>query len=1134
MYLDKGRIRKTAAKLIVFTAIIAAIIFLPKLQAHAEMIVNASKPPENHDTQVNLSWSPVVDAQYYAIYRNGSLLQSIDIDAVLDPFSFTDKGLRPETSYNYEVRAFDKNWVNLDSGTANITTSQMPAPTINSIKYDINTCEIAISWQHNSLAAAGSIVQRADGTTMDTVNGPHTSTVFTDPDLSGREEYAVISNDGAGHFSPKSDPAVVVPIEVPQITASIQNGISKISWGSYPYITFFNLERSKWNGASWGSWEIAATMLEGTEITDIPASAGSYRYRLSARSSSNYSGHSNISQTVTKPAAPSEIYCELVSPNKIKIFWINSPENTSELILEWKEGQNGTYRELVRFPSDTGLYFHTFSFSQGAEYFYRITAFDSPDNMSVGPECSVTTSIPNAPSSLVLTVESSNQVRLNWNDNSNNETLFSVERSINGGNFEEIGTTSYNTAVFVDSGLQPENTYTYRVRAMNAMGYSAYTNQVPVITTAISPPNSLTVTPVSSSRIDLSWTYLSSASHRTVIERKTGAGGTWSVITPSPLPEGVTTYSNTGLSSGTEYFYRIKAVSGTDLNVYSTSYPKDSTGVGAATLLGNITLHGNASPSNRIYLSWSGGSGGTEYVIERKGLSGDFVSIASLSSDARSWFDTGVIPNAQYTYRIKARSATNESVYSNEVTIANTYLESPSFLQANVVSGSVIELKWVDNSINETAFEVWRKVHGENDYKLYATLGQNAKSFIDDEVNTGIQYYYMVRAYSDQTNTYSAFSYPVSLGVGILTPPSNLNYSVTSDTQITLTWKDNSDNENSFKVERKVGEDGSWTEITTLSANTTSYSISGLVPYVHYYFRVRAYSYNYSSGSYSNEIEVSTGVPKAPSSLVVDTLSSSEVSLSWKDNSTNELGFKIERRKQGESRYRVIGEVGPGTTGYMDRGLSAGTRYYYRVQAFNKSGSSNSEDRMAITKEPVTFDDINNVSWAKGAIESLASRGIVKGKSERLFKPNDIITRAEFVSIIVRAFDLSMAPVGSFADVKPGKWFYNDVMTAKFFGIVSGDGNNLFHPDKPITREDIAVIIVRALNIAERPVEIFSSSVLEKFIDKALVSPYALSSVATLYGEGIISGKPGNVIAPRDSASRAEAAVLVYRSINIE
>jgi hypothetical protein len=127
MYLDKSRIRKTAAKLIVFTAIIAAIIFLPKLQAHAEMIVNASKPPENHDTQVNLSWSPVTNAQYYAVYRNGSLLRSIDIDAVLDPFSFTDRGLRPETSYNYEVRAFDKNWVNLDSGTANITTSQMPA-----------------------------------------------------------------------------------------------------------------------------------------------------------------------------------------------------------------------------------------------------------------------------------------------------------------------------------------------------------------------------------------------------------------------------------------------------------------------------------------------------------------------------------------------------------------------------------------------------------------------------------------------------------------------------------------------------------------------------------------------------------------------------------------------------------------------------------------------------------------------------------------------------------------------------------------------------------------------------------------------------------------------------------------------
>jgi hypothetical protein len=105
-------------------------------------------------------------------------------------------------------------------------------------------------------------------------------------------------------------------------------------------------------------------------------------------------------------------------------------------------------------------------------------------------------------------------------------------------------------------------------------------------------------------------------------------------------------------------------------------------------------------------------------------------------------------------------------------------------------------------------------------------------------------------------------------------------------------------------------------------------------------------------------------------------------------------------------------------------------------------------------------------------------------------------------------------------------------MTAKSLGIISGDEKDRFYPDRPITREDMAIIIAKALKAVEKPLAGFSNSVLEKFRDKNMISPYALSSMASLHGEGIMAGKTTTIIAPKDNATRAEAAVLIHKVID--
>ena len=172
--------------------------------------------------------------------------------------------------------------------------------------------------------------------------------------------------------------------------------------------------------------------------------------------------------------------------------------------------------------------------------------------------------------------------------------------------------------------------------------------------------------------------------------------------------------------------------------------------------------------------------------------------------------------------------------------------------------------------------------------------------------------------------------------------PSNLAATASSNSQINLTWTDNAANEIGFYLERKTGATGTYAQIASVGANVVSYSNTGLSVGTTYYYRVRAYN---SSGisSYSNEANATTlsgTPPNAPSSLTATAASWSQINLAWRDNSSNETGFYIERKTGVGGTYVQIGSVGAGVKSYSNTGLIAGTTYYYRVRAYNGGGNS--------------------------------------------------------------------------------------------------------------------------------------------------------------------------------------------------
>ena len=171
--------------------------------------------------------------------------------------------------------------------------------------------------------------------------------------------------------------------------------------------------------------------------------------------------------------------------------------------------------------------------------------------------------------------------------------------------------------------------------------------------------------------------------------------------------------------------------------------------------------------------------------------------------------------------------------------------------------------------------------------------------------------------------------------------PTNLTATAASSSQINLSWTDNASDEAGFRVERS--SDGTtFAEIATVAANVTGYANTGLTAATQYWYRIRAYN-NTGASSYAGPTSATTLAaavsPTAPTNLTATAASSSQINLSWVDSASNESGFRIERSPDGTT-FAEIATVGANVTSYANTGLTAATRYWYRIRAYNNTGTS--------------------------------------------------------------------------------------------------------------------------------------------------------------------------------------------------
>lgn len=195
-----------------------------------------------------------------------------------------------------------------------------------------------------------------------------------------------------------------------------------------------------------------------------------------------------------------------------------------------------------------------------------------------------------------------------------------------------------------------------------------------------------------------------------------------------------------------------------------------------------------------------------------------------------------------------------------------------------------------------------------------------------------------------------------------------------------------------------------------------------------------------------------------------------------------------------------------------------------------------------------TFTDLAG-HWARTDVEILAAREIVDGIGGGLFDPGRPVTRAEFVKLLVAMLEQdadfraristgasdsgSASGAPSFSDVSANAWYYLYVEGAAALGLVVGD-NGAFRPNDPITREEMAVMVIRALNMAEEAGGAGGSGLASgtlEFTDAGQIAGWARAQVALAVARGLLLGMDDGSFAPQDDTTRAQAAAVVRRAL---
>lgn len=642
------------------------------------------------------------------------------------------------------------------------------------------------------------------------------------------------------------------------------------------------------------------------------------------------------------PEMPGSFQVGGETSSSIELRWADL--STTETGFEIERSLTGVAGEFsyvtTRNPNSTS--FTDTGLDDDTQYYYRIRAINNtgPSFYTDIETTSTLLAIPLAPDALAVAGFDATSVQLSWNDNSDNETGFEIERSTSPSpaSYVRIHTTGAGVESYNNTGLDETTTYYYRIRAINAAGESTYSNVVSVTTALGMPaaPTGLTAGTLTTSSIAMSWTDVATNEANYIVQRSTNGSSYSNYRT---LAANVTSFTDTGLPDNTTYYYRVYARN-------ATGRSSNSNAINASTLLAApddptmlIITGVNTSSVTMIWNDQSDSEVG--FLIERSTESGTgFSSIGSTGPNIETFTNTGLSDNTTYYFRIRAYNGAGFSGYTDEAS-ATTQLSAPmppSSLDVDNITEASMRLNWLDNSTNETGFEVERSLTAGSGFVRITTVPADVTTFNNIGLDQHTTYYYRVRAVN--ASGQSAYSNVISGTTLLLLPdaPSNIAFTLVTENSMTISWQDNSNNEENFEIQRSLTAGIGFVEIGTPA--DSEFDDSGLDEDVVYFYRVRAVNETGPSPWISGSQATLLLLPREPDQLQGIANNVCSIELTWRDRSTNEESFEVQRSALPTSGFVSLEVLPPDTESYTDITTENNTSYFYRIAANNTSGTS--------------------------------------------------------------------------------------------------------------------------------------------------------------------------------------------------
>ena len=840
----------------------------------------------NTIASLTLKWNAVKDATGYEIYRAGTDGKYSKITTVTST-SYVDTNVKNNTQYSYKIKAYNAAGASAFSTAASLKKTQI---SVSSLKADATGSKVQLSWTGGATGAEGYVIyRRTEGGSYAEI-GRTSGNTYSDTISAGIKYYYAVAVYSGSRTEDKCPEVGVMYLATPS-GLSVSNTIASLTlkWNAVTGATGYEIYRAGTDGKYSKITTVTSTSYVDTSVKNNTQ----YSYKIKAYNAAGTSAFSTAASLKKTQISVSNLKAD-ANGSKVQLSWTGGVTGAEGYVI-YRRTEGGSYAEIGRTSGNA----YSDTISAGIKYYYAVAVYSGSRTEDKCPEVGAMYLATPSGLSVSNTIAS---LTLKWNA-VKGATGYEIYRAGTDGKYSKI--TTVTSTSYVDTSVKNNTQYSYKIKAYNAAGTSAFSTAASLKKTQISVSN--LKADANGSKVQLSWTGGVTGAEGYVIYRRT-EGGSYAEIGRTSG----NAYSDT-ISAGIKYYYAVA--------VYSGSRTEDKCPEAGVMYLAEPAVTGASNITSGVQVKWSQVTGATGYIVYRKGAGKGWARIADIREGSTvNYTDTTAASGTTYTYTVRAYNKDTMSDWNSTkslMRISDTTLTGAS----NITSG--VQVKW-SQVTGAAGYIVYRKGAGKGWARIADIKSGSTVSYTDKTASSGTTYTYTVRAYNGNTmgDWHSAKSL-MRISDTTVTGASN----ITSGVQVKWSRVTGA---TGYIVYRKSAS-GSWGRIADIkSGSTVSYTDTTAASGTTYTYTVRAYNGSTMGDWHSTKSVKRLSDPKLTSASKV----SGGINVRW-TRVTGATGY-IVYRKSGSGSWGRIADIKSGSTvSYTDRTAKAGTTYTYTVRAYN-------------------------------------------------------------------------------------------------------------------------------------------------------------------------------------------------------